>query len=73
MHRGGEGDGRGEPPLERWAEEEAIRQVERIARTMETSSDFDRDVVPLLRRLTSQQLDVVEDRLAVNDPERPES
>jgi hypothetical protein len=73
MHWGVESDERGDPPLEQWAEEEALRQVKRIARTMETSSDFDRDVVPLLRRLTSEQLDLVEDRLAVNDPDRPES
>jgi hypothetical protein len=51
------------PPLEQWAREEALREVERIARRM-PFEDFQRDVRPRLARLTREQLALLEDRLA---------
>jgi hypothetical protein len=56
-----------EPPIERWAREEALRQLARIATAMDQSRDFEREVAPLLRRLTAKQLAIVEGWLGVLD------
>lgn len=44
----------GDPPIEDWQEAEALREILRIARGLETE-DFDRDVAPRLRRLSAAQ------------------
>ena len=43
-----------EPPVDAWEEAEALREVLRIARGVR-HEDFERDVVPRLRRLSSAQ------------------
>jgi hypothetical protein len=44
----------GEPPLEDWSRAEALREVLRVARGLD-GEDFERDVLPRLRRLTPDQ------------------
>ncbi len=49
-----------EPPLPEWSRAEALQEVLRIARGLD-AEDFDRDVLPRLRRLTEdQRRDVVQ-------------
>ena len=52
-----------DPPLAEWAEEDALRELLRLAVGL-PHEDFDRDVLPRLRRLTADQRAVLRRALA---------
>jgi len=43
-----------DPPTDEWSRAEALQEILRIARGLE-GEDFERDVLPRLRRLTAEQ------------------
>jgi hypothetical protein len=51
-----------DPPIDRWSQEEALREIVRIARGM-PASGAEREVAPRLARLTPEQRRIVREGL----------